>query len=169
MSRSKAHHRTGNAIGGGWQRARQAAAALRPAAGKVMPLAKTVGAAARHRANQTRAWAAPQVERAGHVVQDNVAPRVSSLLSAAAQRLEPEKPRRRPWRTVVGISAAAAAASAVAAAVRGRMAAGTASSSHLDADANVDPPAAEAAPAAEARNGQRSPDSDVSQDTARTS
>src|SRR5262245_46928552 len=169
MSRSKAHHRTGKAIGGGWQRARQAAAALRPAAGKAMPLAKTVGAAARHRAVTTRAWAAPQVERAGHVVQDNVAPKVSSLLSAAARRIEPEKPRRRPWRTVAGISAAAAAASAVAAAVRGRLAASTAASSHNDADANGDPPAPDTAPAAEARNGQRSSGSDVTPDAARTS
>src|SRR5260221_9258819 len=52
-------------------------------------------AAARRRVRKTRAWAAPQVEHAGQVLQDSVAPKVSALLSAAARRLEPAKPQDR--------------------------------------------------------------------------
>ena len=165
MSRSKAHHQTGNAMKGGWRLARRAAARLQPAANQVMPMAKTAGAAAKNQADRTRAWAAPQVERAGHVVQDSVAPKVSSLLSAAAQRLEPEKPRRRRWRKVAGVSAATAA-SALAAVVRRRMKASAAVGPHDLAEAGGDPSAAETAPSEEARNGQRSPSSDIDQDTA---
>jgi hypothetical protein len=165
MSRSKAHHRTGNAVDGTWRRARQAAARLQPAASQAMPLAKNAGTAARRQTDRTRAWAAPQVERAGQVVQDTVAPKVSALLSAAARRLEPEKPRRSRWRKVAGISAAAAAASALAAAVRS-LKASAAAARNDRADAGGDPSSGETAPAMEARNGQRSASSDVGQDSA---
>jgi hypothetical protein len=164
MSRSKAHHQTGKTVDGAWRRARQAAARLQPAASQAMPLAKSAGTAAKRQADRTRAWAAPQVERAGQVVQDSVAPKVSSLLSAAARRLEPEKPRRSRWRKVAGISAAAAAASALAAAVR-RVKAAAAAARHDRADAGGDPSAKEG-PAVEPRNGQQSPSSDVGQDSA---
>lgn len=165
MSRNKAHNRTGNAVGGAWRRARQAAARLQPAAKQAMPLAKDAGAAAMRQADRTRAWAAPQVERAGKVVQDSVAPKASSLLSAAARRLEPDKPQRSQWRKVAGVSAAAAAASALAAAVRSRVKASAAAGRHDRVEAG-DPSAAETAPAEEARNGQRSPSSDSRQDSA---
>jgi hypothetical protein len=164
MSRSKAHNRTGNAVDGAWRRARQAAARLQPAAKQAMPLAKNAGIAAKRQADRTRAWAAPQVERAGQVVQDRLAPKASSLLSAAARRLEPEKPQRSRWR-MVGISAAAAAASALAAAARS-LKASAAAARHDPAEAGGDPSAAETAPAMEARDGQRSPSSDVGQDSA---
>jgi hypothetical protein len=52
-------------------------------ADQVMPLARNAGAAAKRQADRTRSWAAPQVERAGQAVQDSIAPKVSSLLSAA--------------------------------------------------------------------------------------
>jgi hypothetical protein len=68
----------------------------------------------------TRAWAAPQVERAGQVLQDGVAPRISALLSTAARRLEPARQPRRLWRKLAGGSALTAAAGAVAAVVRSR-------------------------------------------------
>jgi hypothetical protein len=66
-----------------------------------------------------RAGAAPQVERAGHALQDSVAPKVSAILSSAAQRLEPAKPRHRRWRKLAGVSLLTAAG-AVAAVVRYR-------------------------------------------------
>jgi len=53
-------------------------------------------------------------------VQDSVAPKVSALLSSAAQRLEPAKPPRRRWRKLAGISMLAAAATVVAALARSR-------------------------------------------------
>jgi hypothetical protein len=53
-------------------------------------------------------------------VQDSVAPKVSALLSSAAQRLEPAKSPRRRWRKLAGISMLAAAATVVAALARSR-------------------------------------------------
>src|SRR5260370_3835149 len=96
---------------------RQAAAQVRPVAPRMKPLARSTGLAARRGARRTRAWAAPQVERTGQVLQDSVAPKVSALLSSAAQRLEPAKPPGRRWRKLAGISMITAAASAVAAVV----------------------------------------------------
>ena len=167
MSRSKTHDRTGNAVnGGGWRRARQAAARLRPAVGRVMPMTKATTAAARRQADRTRAWAAPQVERAGHVVQDSVAPKVSSMLSAAARGIEPEKPRRRRWRKVAGVSAATAAVTAVAAAVRGRMNASAAAAPDDLAQAEGEPSAAGTASVMDTGNGQGRPGSHVGLDSA---
>lgn len=168
MSRSKAHHRTGNAVTSAWLYAREAAIRLRPAAGKVTPLAKNAAAAARHQADRTRAWAAPQVERAGQAVEESVAPKVSSLLSAAARRLEPDKPRRRRWRKAVGVSAATAAAGAFATAMRSRMkasAVAAAQEDHEEAGGGVPEtaPAAETGSATQTGNGQRGPGSDVAQ------
>jgi len=113
MSRRKTNHQASVAASTAWRRAHQAAARLRP-------LAMTTGAAARGRVHRTRAWAAPRVERTGQVLQDSVAPKVSALLSSAARRLEPAKPRRPRWRKLAGISVATAAAGAVAVGVRNR-------------------------------------------------
>ncbi len=72
------------------------------------------------RVRKTRAWAAPQVERTGQALQDNVAPKVAALLTSAAQRLEPGQRRRRRWRELALVSMLTAAASAVAALARSR-------------------------------------------------
>src|SRR5260221_3771341 len=96
-------------------RARRAAARVKPAAARVKPLARSTGAAARRRVHGTRARAAPMVERTGQALQDNVAPKVSAMLSSAAQRLEPAKPPRRRWRKLAVLSMLTAAASVVAA------------------------------------------------------
>ena len=123
------------------------AAQVKPVAGELKPLARSTGAAARRRVDKTRAWAAPQVERAGQVLQDSVAPKVSARLSAAARRLEPAKPRRRRWRKLVGVLMLAAAAGAVAAVVRIRQKPEvTTSAAGADAD--------DVTPAAEMRDGQ---------------
>jgi hypothetical protein len=161
MSRNKVHHRTENVVTSTWRRARQAAARLQPAAGQVMPLARNAEAAAKRQAGRTRSWAALQVERAGQVVQGSIAPKVSSLLSAAARRLEPAGPRRPRWRRLVGASAPTAAASAAAAAVRSHMKAGAAAAPD-QAKAGETAPATETAPAMQTRNGQPSTTSDVS-------
>jgi hypothetical protein len=100
------NHRADGAL----TRARQAAASLKP-------VARGGSAAAKHGVRATRAWAAPQLERTGHVVQDRIAPKISSLLSSAARRIEPGKPPRRRWGKVAGASMVTAAASAVAGAV----------------------------------------------------
>jgi hypothetical protein len=95
--------------------ARQAAAQLKPAAERARPLAKTTGEAARRGILRTRAWAAPQVERSGQVLQDTVAPKVSEMLSSAAKRIDPAQPRYRRWQKPVGLATLTAAAGAVAA------------------------------------------------------
>jgi hypothetical protein len=93
---------------------------VKPAAAQVKPLAKSTGAAAKRQVHKTRAWAAPQVERTGQVLQDSVAPKVSALLSSAAQRLEPTKPPRPRWRKPIGIATLTASAGAAAAFIRNR-------------------------------------------------
>jgi hypothetical protein len=140
MSRMKRNKQAETAANGARDRARQAAA-------RVRPLASSTRAAARRRAHKTRAWAAPQTERMAEVLQDSVAPKVSALLSSAAQRLEPAKPRRRPWRKLAVITVLAAVASAAAALVLNRRKPGlTTSAAESDAD--------ELTPAAHARDGQ---------------
>jgi hypothetical protein len=105
----------------GWDRTVKVAAdQLKPMAAQVKPLAQSTGEAARRGILRTRAWAAPQVERSGQVLQDTVAPKVSAMLSSAAQRIDPAKPRRDGrWRLPVGIAAAIAAAASAAAAFLG--------------------------------------------------
>jgi hypothetical protein len=138
MSRMKRNHKVGMAANGAWDRARQAAA-------QVQPLAGSTGAAARRRVHKTRAWAAPQVERTAQVLQDSVAPKVSALLTSAARRLEPARPRRRPWRKLAGIAVLTAAAGAAAALVLNRRKPAVTTSA-AEAD--------ELTPAAELRDGQ---------------
>lgn len=164
MTRNTAHHRTSNGLSSVWRRARRATVPMQTAAGQVKPLARTAGAAARHQADKTRSWAAPQVERAGQVLQDNIAPKASSLLSAAAQRIDPA-PRRRPWRKVAGVSAAAALASgaaAFAAAVRRRLKAGVVATS--DPTEAGDTASDDIASEAETLDGEYSPGSGVTHD-----
>ncbi len=103
-------------------RARKAADQLKPMAAQVKPMAKNTGQAARRQLIRTRRWAAPRVERGGKVLEDTIAPKVSAMLSSAAERIDPAKPQRRQWRKPVGIAAAVtAAASAAAAVFRNRM------------------------------------------------
>jgi hypothetical protein len=100
--------RTSHQARGALDRARRAAAQVRP-------LARSTRTAARTGVHAARARAAPQVERTGQVLQDSVAPTIAGLLSSVARRLEPARPRR--WRKLAGISTLTAAASAAAAAV----------------------------------------------------
>jgi hypothetical protein len=103
------NHRAASALA----RARQAAASLKP-------VARSTSAVAKHGVRTARAWAAPQLEGTGHLVQDRIAPKISSVLSSAAQRIEPAKPRHRRWPKVAGAAMITAAASAVAGAVLNR-------------------------------------------------
>ncbi|MGI9004971.1 MAG: hypothetical protein ACR2FU_02025 [Streptosporangiaceae bacterium] len=100
--------------------ARQAAAQLKPAADKAKPYARSAGHAARRQLLRTRAWAAPQVERSGQVLQETVAPKAAAMLSQAARRIDPAQPRQRRWRMGLGLATVTAAAGAVAAWLRGR-------------------------------------------------
>ncbi len=157
MSRKKRFPKADNAASSALDLAHQAAAQLKPVASQVKPLAKSTGAAARRQVRRTRAWAAPQVERTGQVLQDSVAPKISALLSSAAQRLEPAKPRRR-WPKPVGIATVTAAGSAVAAFVRNRRKpGGTSSATRAETK--------ETASAAEMPDGHVRPSSEAHADT----
>lgn len=100
-----------------WDRTRKATKQIKPMAAQVKPLAKSTGEAARRQWFRTRAWAAPQVKRTGKVLQETVAPKVSDMLSSAAERIDPAKPKRGRWRLPTAIAAAIAAAASGAAAV----------------------------------------------------
>jgi hypothetical protein len=100
--------------------ARHAAAQLKPTAERAKPLAKNTSEAARRRILRTRAWAAPQVERSGQVLQDTVAPKVSAMLSSAARRIDPAQPRYRRWKKPAGLATLTAAGGAIAAFLRSR-------------------------------------------------
>jgi hypothetical protein len=112
MSRTTMKHEARKAAGSARVQARQAAA-------KVKPLARSTSAAARRGTRISRAWAAPRVERAGQLVRDKAAPKISAALSSAARRIEPARPRKR-WPKVAGVSGLTAAAGAIAALVRRR-------------------------------------------------
>jgi hypothetical protein len=120
MARMKSIDEARTAANGAWDGARQAAARVKPLTTRVKPLASSTQAAAKRGVHSTRAWAAPQVERTGQLLQDSVAPKVSALLSSAAQRIEPTKPRRPRWPRMAAISVLTAAAGAVAAFMRYR-------------------------------------------------
>ncbi len=156
MSRTRRNDEPGTKASSPRDRARQAAAQVKPVAAQLKPLARSTGAAARRRVHKTRAWAAPQVEHAGQVLQDSVAPRVSALLSAAARRLEPERPGR--WRKLAGVAMLATAAGAVAAIVLRNRRKPDCTTSATGADAD------DVTPAPEMRDGQgrTSTDADVS-------
>jgi hypothetical protein len=104
-------------------RARQLTERVKPVAAQAKPLAASTRETARRGVLKTRAWAAPQLERTGHALQDTVAPKVSSLMTSAAKRIEPAKPARRQWGKLVGVAGsllAAGAAAAAAAVLRSR-------------------------------------------------
>jgi hypothetical protein len=140
-------------------RARVAAARVRPAAAQVKPLAKSTQEAARRGFVRSRTWAAPRVERTGQVLQDNVAPKVADMLSSAAQRIEPDKPRSRNWWTLSGIAIlVAAAAAAAAAALRKRSTGGsTAPAAEADTGETVVPGQPDASANSDAGKTARTP------------
>ena len=80
------------------------------------PLAKSAQLTASQGVYQARVWAAPRVERAGIVVQESIAPKVSSAMTTAGRRMQPVevKTSRRRWPAilagVVTVSAGAVAA-----------------------------------------------------------
>jgi hypothetical protein len=125
------------------ERAREAAARVKPAAAQVKPLAKSTQGAAMRGLVRGRTWAAPRVERTGQVLQDTVAPKVADILSSAAQRIEPEKPRSRNWWTLSGIAVLLAAGAAAAAAALRKRSSSSRTSEEAGADAGEVPEAPE--------------------------
>jgi hypothetical protein len=108
---------SGKKSSGAWDRTSKATDQLKPMADQLRPLAQNAGDATRRTILRTRAWAAPQVQRTGQVLQNEVAPKVGAMLSEAAQRIDPAKPKTGRWRLPVGIAAALAAGASAAAAI----------------------------------------------------
>ncbi len=135
MSRQKRNGQAGQVASKSWDWLRQGAAQVRPAA-------RSTGSAAKRGVHKTRAWAAPQLERTGEVLQTRVAPKASSLLSSAAERLEPRQSRRARRVKLAAVSALTAAASAVAVLARMRRKPGAGGTAPAEADAG-DVPAEE--------------------------
>ncbi|MEV5413540.1 hypothetical protein AB0K60_32505 [Thermopolyspora sp. NPDC052614] len=69
------------------------------AAGRVGPMAAGAREIAAHTVDDARVWAAPRLERAAHAVEEQIAPRVSAMLSDAAKAVNPRKSvrSRRRW------------------------------------------------------------------------
>ncbi|MEV0382973.1 hypothetical protein [Nonomuraea sp. NPDC050643] len=63
--------------------------------------AKVVAA---QRIEDARYWAAPRLESAAHGFEDQVAPKVSSMLTTAARRIDPKPSRSRRWPMLVLLS-----------------------------------------------------------------
>jgi hypothetical protein len=97
--------------------------------------------AARKGIHHARIWAAPRLERTGHTLEDQVAPKMAAMLSAAAQRIEPVPARRRRrWPVLAAGLVAAAGLSATAAYLLKRRAAHAPKfSAPADADATTMP------------------------------
>jgi len=107
-----------------------AKALARQTAADIAPLAKSAGEAVRQGADdlaawagpqvrKSRAWAAPQLERTGVLVQETLAPQVADALTRAAHRLDPEPvPRHRGLRPLLALGLAAAAAAVAVLVIR---------------------------------------------------
>lgn len=113
MPRKKRNKQASQVASKSWDSLRRGAARLQPAA-------RSTGVAAKRGMHRTRAWAAPQIERTGQVLQDRVAPKASSMLTSAAERLEPRQSRPTRWLKLAAIPVLTAGASAVAALARKR-------------------------------------------------
>ncbi|MFC5823331.1 YtxH domain-containing protein [Nonomuraea insulae] len=68
---------------------------------RMSPMADQAKVAAAQRIEDARYWAAPRLESAAHGFEDQVAPKVSSMLSSAARKIDPKPSRSRRWPVLV--------------------------------------------------------------------
>jgi hypothetical protein len=68
---------------------------------RMAPMADQAKVAAAQRFEDARYWAAPRLEEAAHRVEDDLAPRVSTMLTNAAGKLDPKSRRSRSWPTTL--------------------------------------------------------------------
>jgi hypothetical protein len=102
------------------------------AARQTVPMAKTAvpaaGVAARQGAqnaatwatphvHHARAWTAPRLERSAQAVVDELAPRLSDALMAAARKIDTNPPKRRRWPMIAAGTAIVAAGASAATAI----------------------------------------------------
>ncbi|MFF4620091.1 YtxH domain-containing protein [Nonomuraea jabiensis] len=67
----------------------------------IAPVADQARTAAAQRVEDARYWAAPRLHSAAHGFEEQVAPKVSSMLITAANKIDPTPTRSRRWPTLV--------------------------------------------------------------------
>jgi hypothetical protein len=65
------------------------------ASDRIGPASQYAREVATERLLDAREWSAPQLERAAEYVEAELGPRISSLLSSTARRVQPDRPNRR--------------------------------------------------------------------------
>jgi hypothetical protein len=136
MTKSQASRAKGRARARGGAAGASARRQARRAAEQARPMAASTRTAARKGIHHARVWAAPRLERTGHTLEVQVAPRMAAMLSAAAQRIEPAPVRRRRrWPVLAAGLITAAGLSATAAYLLKRRAAANAPEFSAPADA----------------------------------
>ncbi|AQZ67705.1 unnamed protein product [[Actinomadura] parvosata subsp. kistnae] len=68
---------------------------------RMQPMADQAKVAAAHRIEDARHWAAPRLESAAHGFEEQIAPKVSTMLTNAARRIDPTPSRSRRWPMLV--------------------------------------------------------------------
>jgi hypothetical protein len=68
---------------------------------RMAPMAGQARSAAVQRIEDARYWAAPRLESAAHGFEEQVAPKVSSMLTAAARKIDPTPSRSNRWPVLV--------------------------------------------------------------------
>ncbi len=100
-------------------------ARARQAATRMAPLAKAAQVNAQQGVYNARVWAAPRLDQMGHALQEQVAPRMSAMMSATARRIEPASKTRRRWPVIAAGMVIVAGGLAAAAAVLNRRSMGS--------------------------------------------
>ncbi|MFI6602908.1 hypothetical protein ACIBHX_42225 [Nonomuraea sp. NPDC050536] len=59
------------------------------------------------RIEDARYWAAPRLEEAAHRVEDEIAPKVSHMMTKAAKKIDPSPPKSRRWPMIMLMTGAA--------------------------------------------------------------
>ena len=87
----------------------------RRAAVQAGPLTAGARLTVRKGIHHARSWAAPRLDRTGNALEEQLAPKMAAMLSAAAHRIDPAPSRRRRWPLLVAGLAASAGLGATAA------------------------------------------------------
>ncbi|WP_214319245.1 hypothetical protein [Nonomuraea sediminis] len=68
---------------------------------RIRPMADQAKLVTAHRFEEARYWAAPRLEEAAHRVEDEIAPKVSRMMTKAAKKIDPTPPKSRRWPVIV--------------------------------------------------------------------
>ncbi|NRQ31583.1 YtxH domain-containing protein [Nonomuraea sp. NN258] len=68
---------------------------------QIQPMADQARVVANQRIEDARYWAAPRLESTAHMFEDQVAPKVSAMLTQAARRIDPKPTRSRRWPVMI--------------------------------------------------------------------